>query len=147
MAGIALRMLLDIHIWPFLIKGLNWIPVRGIFHTNPPNLRGEWDVFWESTSDNFSSDLKRKKTANIYQVDSYCYADYAAGDQRYCMIGTIEESYLTGIWRNIKDAHGYRGAFQLRLVNKSRLDGRWIGFSTTHLEINTGKYSWEKNPS
>jgi hypothetical protein len=61
--GLALRFLLDMHLWPCLIKNLSWAPVRGIFRTNPANLRGEWDLYWESKSEKFSSDIQRKKTA------------------------------------------------------------------------------------
>ncbi len=114
----------DMHLWPWLIKKLSWVPLRSIFQTDPPNLRGEWDVYWEAKSSSFPSDIENKKTARVYQLDGYCYADYAAGDQRYCRIGKIEGSYLTGIWRNIKSVYGYRGSFQLRIVDQSNLKGR-----------------------
>lgn len=63
--GLALRFLLDMHLWPCLIKYLSWAPVRGIFRTNPANLRGEWDLYWESKSEKFSSDIQRKNSKNI----------------------------------------------------------------------------------
>ncbi|SDU67355.1 hypothetical protein [Desulfobacula phenolica] len=127
--GLILKLLLDIKLWPPLIKLLSKIPVRSIYRDNPPNLRGEWDVFWESESPNFEDAKDRHKTARIYQFSDYCYADYAALDQRYCMTGKIEGSHLTGVWYNKNDNHGYRGAFQLRIGNSKKLTGRWLGFS------------------
>lgn len=144
--GLALRFLLDMHLWPCLIKNLSWAPVRGIFRTNSANLRGEWNVYWESKSEKFSSDIQRKKTAKIYQLDGYYYTTYAAGGQRYCMTGKIEGLYLTGVWHNLRDANGYRGSFQLRIVSQRELRGRWLGFSATSMDINTGSYVWIKNP-
>ncbi|MCG6154986.1 hypothetical protein [Rubinisphaera margarita] len=144
--GIILRFILDMRIYPKIIKGLNWTPVRGIFRANPPNLRGEWDVYWESSSKNFPNTNDRHKTARIYQLHDHCYADYAALDERYVMTGKIEGNYITGIWYNPNDRHGYRGAFQLRIVSSKKLEGRWLGFSTTEPSINSDKYTWTKNP-
>ena len=146
MIGLLLKLLLDMQLWPKLIKYLSWVPLRSIFRENPPDLRGEWDVFWDSNSENFLEEKDRRKTATIYQVHNYIHADYAAKDQRYWLIGKIEGSYITGIWYNHSDAHGYRGAFQLRVVNSKLLTGRWLGFSTTSLDINTSLYEWRKNP-
>ena len=143
-AGLVLRFLLDMHIWPGLVKALNWIPVRGVFRSKPPDLRGDWDVFWEANTVNFPSERDRHQTATIYQLDGYCYASYYAKQQRYCMIGKIDGSFLTGIWYNIKDPNSYRGSFQLRIVSQRKLTGRWLGFSTSSLEINTGIYDWSK---
>lgn len=145
--GFILRLLLDLRVAPFIIKWLSWMPTRGIFHEKPPDLRGEWDVFWESSSSNFPDAKDRHKTATIYQLHDHVYADYAARDQRYCMIGKIEGGYITGVWYNLKDRHGYRGAFQLRIVNSGKLEGRWLGFSTTKFEISSDLYSWTKNPN
>ena len=145
--GLILKLLLDLRLAPSLIKHLNFLPVRSIFRDNPPNLKGEWDVYWESNSPNFPKEQDRSKTAIIYQVSGYCYANYAASDQRYCMIGKIEGSYITGTWYNPKDRHGYRGSFQLRIVDSKTLKGRWLGFSTTTIDINSDLYTWTKNPS
>lgn len=145
--GLAIRFLLDMNLWPGLIKSLSWVPVRAIFRTNPPDLRGDWDVYWDANSDNFKSPFDRHKTARMYQLGGFCYASYAARDRRYCMIGKIEGSYLTGVWHDIQDVNGYRGSFQLRIVNQGQLRGRWLGFSTTKLEINSSSYEWNKNPS
>lgn len=144
--GLILRTILEIKAWPWLIWMFNWIPVRSIFRENPPNLRGEWDVYWESNSSAFSDEKDRHKTAKIYQFNEFCYADYAAKDQRYCMIGKIEGIYITGTWYNKRDKYGYRGAFQLRIEDSKKLSGRWVGFSNTKTEINTDLYTWTKNP-
>ena len=148
--GLLLKLLLDMQLWPKLIKYLSWLPTRSIFRENPPDIRGEWDVFWDSASKNFSEDRDRQKTAAIYQLHNHIYADYAdyaAKDQRYRLIGKIEGAFITGIWYNPKDIHGYRGAFQLRIVSRNELNGRWLGFSTTSNEINSSLYKWTKNPS
>ncbi len=126
---------------------LSKISARSIFRDNPPNLRGEWDVYWESNSSNFPNEKDRHKTATIYQFSDHCYADYAALDQRYVMTGKIEGGHITGVWYNPKDRHGYRGSFQLRIVNSKKLEGRWLGFSTTSTEINSDLYTWTKNPT
>ena len=61
--GLVIRFLLDINLWPGLIKALSWIPVRGIFRTKPPDLRGDWDVYWKTNIAILTSSLDRHKSA------------------------------------------------------------------------------------
>lgn len=146
LVGLFLKFLLDLRIAPWIIKGLNIFPPRSIFRDNPPKIKGEWDVYWESNSENFSNEQDRHKTAKIYQFGNYCFAEYAAKDQRYCLFGKIERSYITGTWYNKYDRYGYRGAFQLKILDSRKLDGRWLGYSNNDNEINTNRYTWTKNP-
>jgi len=110
------------------------------------HLKGEWDVYWESDSENFSDERDRHKTANIYQFGSYCFAEYAAKDQRYCLFGKVERGFITGTWYNKNDSYGYHGAFQLKIINSRQLEGRWLGYSNSANKINTDMYKWSKNP-
>lgn len=146
--GLILKFLIDIKLWPPLIVILSSlkVPVKRIYGEDPPNLRGEWDVEWESKSENFPDPKDRHKCSKVYQYSTFIYATYAGKDRRYCMTGKIEERYLTGVWYDKKDKLGYRGAFQLRIVNSSIMKGRWLGFSSTSEVINSDSYTWTKNP-
>lgn len=144
--GLILNLILDLRLCPVLIIFLSKIPTRSIYRNNPPNLRGEWDVYWESNSIKFKNEKDRHKTANIYQFSKYIYAEYASMDQRYRLVGIIEGSYITGTWYNKNDRFGYHGAFQLRIVDSKNLDGRWLGYSSNGSDINTDTYVWNKNP-
>ncbi|EQB2601156.1 hypothetical protein ACYHQC_000204 [Aeromonas salmonicida] len=144
--GLCLNFLLDAHLWPPIIKLFNFIPVRSIFRDNPPNLRGEWDVYWASNSQAFINEKDRHKTATIYQFNNFIYADYPSKDQRYCLIGKIKGQYITGTWFNKNDRFGYHGAFQLKITDSKSLNGRWLGFSISTVDINTDTYEWSKNP-
>ncbi|WNO10585.1 hypothetical protein [Teredinibacter sp. KSP-S5-2] len=144
--GLLLNLILDLRLSPKLIFVLSKMPTRSIYRDNPPNLRGEWDVYWASNSIKFENEKDRHKTANIYQFSKYIYAEYAAVDQRYQLVGIIEGSYITGTWYNKKDRFGYRGAFQLRIVDSKKLEGRWLGYSSNGSDINTDTYTWNKNP-
>lgn len=144
--GLVLNLILDLRLSPKLIMFLSSIPTRNIYRNNPPNLRGEWDIYWESNSINFKDDKDRHKTAKIYQFSKYVYAEYAAMDQRYTLLGIIEGSYITGTWFNKTDRYGYHGAFQLHIDNSKQLTGKWLGHSKNSNNINTDKYIWRKNP-
>jgi hypothetical protein len=141
---IVLRILLDLRLAPWVIRLLDWVPVRGIFRDAPTNLRGDWEQVWDSQSDRFAQPADRHGNAHIYQFGRYCYAEFTAKTVRYVLLGRIHNGFLFGEWYAKKDKLGYFGAFKLRVQDSSTMEGIWIGNSKKEFRINSDQWKWRK---
>ncbi|HHF2860020.1 hypothetical protein [Vibrio parahaemolyticus] len=147
-AGIVVKLILDLNLAPRLVKWLSYINLasRTIFRSMPPSLSGDWEVYWESSSEDFSDSSDRKKNAKIYQFGNYTFCEYEAKERVYCFFGKSKNTYLTGNYWDKKDPLGYHGAFQLKIINSEQMIGRWAGHSNKGIAINTDTYIWKKMP-
>lgn len=145
-AGVLVKLILDLNLAPILVKWLSYINVvsRAIFRKLPPSLSGGWHIYWESDSEDFKDSDGRTRTAEIYQFSNYTFCEYEAGGRTYCFFGKCKNTYLTGNYWDKKDPLGYHGAFQLKIINSEKMVGRWAGHSNKNNEINTNTYIWEK---
>ncbi len=141
---VALRAILDLRLYPYIIKLLSWIPIRGWFREKPPKLSGDWEQQWDSRSAGFQNPTDRHGNARLYQFGRYCYGEFTAKGVRYCMIGRIHNGFLFGDWQASKDELGYFGTFKLRITDSNRMIGKWLGHSKSSLDINFDDWIWTK---
>jgi hypothetical protein len=142
--SILLRIILDLRLAPFVIRYLDWIPVRSLFRDNPPLIRGDWQHEWDSKSPNFSKPTDRSSSAHIYQLGRYCYSEFTAKKKRYALLGRIHNDYIFGEWYAVKDPLGYFGSFKLEISSSSEMHGMWLGHSKRYRVINCDQWRWQK---
>ena len=141
---IILRAILDLRIAAWLVKSLARVPVRTLFRDAPPDVSGDWEQVWDSSSSEFSKEVDRHSNAHIYQFGRYCYAEFTAKGTRYCLFGRIRENFLLGEWYPKEEKIGYFGAFKLRILADGEMVGIWIGHSQTTIAINSDQWNWKK---
>lgn len=147
-AGLVAKTLLDFNIAPFFVKWLWWVPVRNIFRERPVALAGRWEQTWEAgASKNFLDPKDRHAHPILRQFGSYCYAQFFSKGVEYCLFGRLNGSYLVGQWYAKKDPLGYFGAFQLRVVDSTTMEGKWIGHSKESTQIRGDTWTWKKLPT
>lgn len=141
--ALILKSLLDFKLAPFLVHWFSWIPVRNIFRAKPIKLAGAWKENWSSESANFKAS-ERQSYPIIYQMGSYCYAEFIAKKVTYSVFGVIKGNYLCGDWYDKKDPHGYFGTFQLQIIDSFTMEGIWIGHSTRRAVVQADGWVWKK---
>jgi len=144
LAMIILRIILDLRIAPWLVKRLSCIPVRTWFRDAPPDISGNWEQIWNSTSAGFAEDTERHSSATMYQFGRYCYAEFTAKGTRYCLFGRIRENFLFGEWYPTKQQIGYFGAFKLHILADGKMSGLWLGHSQTTVAVNSDQWKWKR---
>ena len=145
--GIIFKTLLDLNLALKLVKYFHWIPVRFLFRTRPFKISGKWTQLWENnSSENYVSDETRKSELQLKQFGKYCYAEYRIkNDELYYIFGEIRGNNIVGKWGDKKTELGYFGAFELRILDTEKIEGRWMGHSNKRPEnINTGEWNWTR---
>lgn len=143
--GIALRLLLDFDLAPFLVKHFSWIPVRTIFRRKDIQLAGRWEEHWDTASQNYVDPKERHSHPELKQLGPYCYAETWAKGRIVCVFGKIRGDYLHGTWYDKGDEKRAFGVFHLRIRNADLLDGLWLGHATNEpLKINADIWHWRK---
>lgn len=133
---IGLKAALDLHIAPWLVRGLGWVPTRSLFRHKWTDLSGDWSATWGAGgSSDFQDVTRRIITLKMWQFGPYCYGKFTTGGASYSLFARIKESYLVGDWYATNDKHGYFGALQLLLISERRLEGKWIGHSKTVVAV------------
>lgn len=57
----------------------------------------------------------------------------------------VDSRYFTGMWFHPLERSRFHGAFQLLLhPSGASMDGRWIGFSESLVQIDSGMWHWER---
>lgn len=139
------KTLLDFKLIRIFVKYFYWIPVRGIFRSNPVSISGEWEQIWESNdSINFPESIDRHSRTVIRQFGVYCYAEFTSKSDSYVIFGEIMGNFLVGEWYEKYDRKGYFGAVQLEIIDSNTLNGRWIGHSKIKHEVKGGIWNWKK---
>ena len=60
----------------------------------------------------------------------------------------IDNTYFTGLWFHPLDTHRFHGSFQLVLQGSGEeMRGRWIGFSESLRQVDTGRWIWRRHDS
>ncbi|MGI8465682.1 hypothetical protein [Pectobacterium punjabense] len=145
-AVLCVKTLLDMKLIRLFVKYFHWIPVRGMFRSNPINISGEWEQTWDSNdSINFPESVDRHSRTFIYQFGAYCYAEFTSKSDSYVLFGEIVGDFLVGEWYEKHDKKGYFGAVQLEIIDSNTMNGRWIGHSKTKHEVKGGIWRWKKN--
>ncbi len=144
-AVLAVKTLLDFSLAHVFVKYLSWLPVRGMFRDKPPNLKGEWEQIWGSAgSGDFEKDTDRHSHMELKQFGRYCYAEFTSKGVKYCLFGKIKNSYLVGEWYDIKEKTAYFGGFQLRIIDSSTIEGKYVGHSRKTCKVQQDDWNWKK---
>lgn len=139
------RVLLDYRLGVWVVRLLFWIPVRGIFRDAPTKLSGQWESEWASGgSKNYSDPNDRHSRLKIKQFGRYIYTELTSRGEAFGFFGRIYDNYVVGDWFNKSDPLGYFGAYQLRIVNSSLMEGKWIGHSKAEILIRVDDITWTK---
>jgi hypothetical protein len=142
---LILKTLLDLKIAQFFVKNFSWIPVRNIFRTKPATISGQWEQIWDSAgSASFKDETDRHSHPTINQLGSYCYAEFISKGVTYVVFGKIINEYFVGDWYDLKDPHGYFGAFQLQIIDSNTMKGQWIGHSKKVHQVKGDEWNWRK---
>lgn len=144
-AVLFVKTLLDMKLFRYFVRYFYWIPVRGMFRSNPIKISGEWEQIWDSNdSANFPESSDRHSRTVIRQFGAYCYGEFTSKSDSYVLFGEIAGDFLVGEWFQKNDKKGYFGAVQLEIINSSTMNGRWIGHSKTKHEVKGGEWQWKK---
>lgn len=143
--GIVVKTVLDMRLALFLVKYCWWLRPRWILGDDPHALAGTWQHIWGAGgSDAYKNPTDRHSHAVMRQLGRYCYAELIYQGKYYYFFGRVHGEYLVGEWFDLKDKSGYFGAFQVRVVNASRLEGKWMGHSQTTREIRADSSDWTR---
>lgn len=143
--GIVVKTVLDLRTGLFIVKYFSWICPDRLFRDNSYKLSGIWEHVWSSgRSEAFENPLDRHSHSKLYQLGPYCTAEFIAKRHTYIFFGKLRGEYLVGEWFNKQDRAGYYGAFQLRVLDSSHLDGMWIGHSKTVNKIRVDSFKWTR---
>ena len=144
---LALRSLLDLEVGATLIRILNRVPSRRIFGHKYHDLKGPWGHTWEGETGSYLAEKDRHGHHEIYQFGRWLFAATRSRDRVFHAFGRIQGEYIVGRWYDNADDAGYFGAFQFRIVDSSRLEGKWIGHSKENPAlIRHGEWKWKKMP-
>ncbi|GKV79124.1 hypothetical protein PEC106568_42970 [Pectobacterium carotovorum subsp. carotovorum] len=139
------KTLLDMKLIRLFVKYFHWIPVRGMFRSNPISISGKWEQTWDSNdSINFPESIDRHSFSVIRQFGAYCYAEFTSKSDSYVLFGEIVGDFLVGEWYEKYDKKGYFGTVQLEIIDSNTMNGRWIGHSKTKHEVKGGIWCWKK---
>ena len=144
---LVLRALLDLEMGVWVVRLLYWVPTRWIFRNRCIPLQGQWEHIW-SGKDNLNLDEKDRHGQHyMYQLFRWVYAGTRSRGKVFSAFGRIQGDYLIGRWYDNKDEAGYFGAFQLRIIDSTQLEGKWIGHSKQNPAlIRVGSWKWQKLP-
>jgi hypothetical protein len=143
-----MKTFLDFNAAPVFVRYLSWLPVRNIFRDKPIRLAGDWEHIWGAGgSEGFLSPVDRHGHPTLYQLGSFCYAEFDSQRVKYAFFGKIRGANLNGDWFDVKDRDGYFGVFQLEIINSSSMRGSWLGHSKTTREIRSDTSMWTRVPS
>lgn len=144
-AVLAIKTLLDFSLAHIFVKYFWWLPVRGLFREKPPKISGRWIQEWDaSTSKNFITATDTQSATTIKQFGSYCLAEYNSKNVKYRLFGKIKNSYLVGECYDVKQKTAYFGSFQLRILDLSTLEGKYIGHSRQTCAVEEGDWNWRR---
>lgn len=146
--GIILKVLLDLNLAPGLITILSYLPTRSIFRIKSPDISGTWFQLWESEdSEKYIPESSRKSKLEIRQFSKYFYGKFISNnDEHYAVFGEIKCGInLIGKWYDTKNDFGYYGAFELKIVDNTAIKGKWLGHSSSDLNIiKANDWTWTK---
>lgn len=145
--GILLKTLLDFNLAFYLVKYLSWIPIRWLFRTKPPVIKGKWVQIWDNDiSDKYSDLAGRKSNLEIKQLGKYIYGEFRANNnEEYFVFGEILGLNIIGKWGDKNNDLGYFGAFEMRIIDSENIKGLWLGHSTSQPDkINSNNWNWCK---
>lgn len=142
---IALKLILDLRLAPWLVKYLHLLPVRNYLRDKPINLRGTWEHIWgHGGSVSYPNEVDRHGHSKLLQLGSFIYAEYYSQGVLYAFFGQIKHGYVVGDWFDVKDHNGYFGVFQLEISNSGQLKGLWLGHSKKNRTIRSDTSQWNK---
>lgn len=145
--SLVLKILLDFKIAVWLVKRLHKVSLRSFFRTKYYDISGFWEQTWDfsDTETTYQNETDRKSLLEVKQLGKYIYAEFTSKDKTYGVFGKIKESnFITGDWFDINDSLGYYGSFQLKIIDKVEMQGKWIGHSKRKNTINGDKWLWTK---
>lgn len=113
--------------------------VRSLERYLGPHLEGETTSYVATTD--------RHGQHRVFQFSRWVYAGTRSRGKVFTAFGRIQGDYLVGRWYDNRDEAGYFGVFQLRLIDRNRLEGTWMGHSKAVPGlIRTGPWKWERLP-
>lgn len=144
-AVLFVKTLLDFSLAHVFVKYFWWLPVRGLFRDNPSKISGKWLQCWGAAgSDSFSEESSRTDETVLRQFGRYCLAEFHSKGVKYRLFGKIKNSYLIGEWYDIDQKTAYFGAFQLRIVDSSTLEGVYVGHSRNTSKVQQDSWKWSR---
>lgn len=135
-------------IW--LVRLFHWVPTRWIFRHKYILLKGQWEHIYEYEINECSNYVIQESDRHghhfMYQLFRWVYAGTRSKGKIFSAFGRIQGDYLIGRWYDNADEAGYFGAFELRIIDSSNLEGKWIGHSKRDpSRINVGTWKWKKH--
>jgi len=125
---------------------LHWTLGRilGAFVPRPArNVQGIWEARYTYSGE--KGRLKEElQLIELRQIGKYVRGRNLTGRMHwYKMRGKLElESYLTGVWENVREGDIHHGAFQFVVApDGESMEGLWLGFDRKH-EIQHGPWRW-----
>ncbi len=144
-AVLLVKTLLDFSLAHIFVKYFWWLPVRGLFRDKPAKIAGEWFQHWGSAgSENFSDATQRQDKTKIRQFGRYCLAEFKAQGVTYRLFGRIKNSYLIGEWYDVDQKTAYFGTFQLRILDSSTMEGKYVGHSRNTCAVQQDGWDWHR---
>jgi hypothetical protein len=144
---IIVRWFVDFNMGPFFVKRLFWVPTRTFFRANHYDVSGTWEHEWHfpNAASSHTNPLERKSLLVVKQFGNFVYGEFSSASINYALFGKIKEgNFIIGDWYDPKDKLGYYGIFQLRIIDKSTIEGKWMGHSKKTTVINTDKWEWSR---
>ena len=142
---IILRTLLDFRIAIFIVKKFHFVPVRTLFREKPANISGNWKQVWSiRDTDNFSEFDERYSSISIRQFGRYCYGEFHSKGVTYSVFGKVNQGFFMGEWFDKEDEMGYFGTFELVIIDKNNMQGKWIGHSKTTTSVKGDNWVWNR---
>lgn len=143
--GVAIKSLLDLRLGVWIVRIFRFLPTRWLFRQKYPDLSGQWENIWEAGGSNsYSAEKDRHSHPVMLQFGPYIYAEFINQQELFGFFGRISGEYIVGEWFHVVDSLGYFGAYQLKIINSSHLEGMWIGHSKTSAVIRADKSVWKK---
>lgn len=145
-AVLAVKTLLDFSLAHVFVKYFSWIPIRGIFRDKPPVIAGHWENVWGAAgSEDFRDAIDRHSTTEIKQFGRYCYCEYRSRGIKYGLFGRIRGMYLIGEWYDITERTEYFGTSQLRIIDGTSMEGKYVGHSRKTCQVQQDEWNWRKH--
>lgn len=138
--------LIFIPLWQDAVNDFFVNTFGGRWFRRSDSLTGEWLQDWQVDGREKFEHLNPK--LELKQLGKSLVGTFYFEDRTYRIRAKIENNaFISGIWFDEVSGQVYHGAFQAKIeVNQKKINGKWIGFSSTHSIINTGSWQWERKP-
>lgn len=145
--GILFKTMLDFNVAWWIVKYFHWVPIRWMFRTKPHKISGTWKQLWNNaTSVKYTQETGRVSNLKLKQFGKYLYGEYRVrNDEEYRLFGEIIGANIVGKWSDKRNELGYYGAFEMRIIDANKINGRWLGHSNSQPGlINSDSWEWSR---